>query len=225
MAAKSESPWLDPVIARYVAARAAAPDEVLRDLVDETAAATGGAAAMQIAPDQGALLGLLVRLAGARRAIEIGTFTGYSSICIARALPADGRLLCCDVSEQWTSIARHAWERAGLSDRIDLRIAPALDTLRALSEDDTFDMAFIDADKPSYWDYFDELVARRVRTGGLICVDNTLWSGRVAADEPIEPSDENTLALRDFNDRVAADNRVESYILPIADGLTLARVR
>jgi caffeoyl-CoA O-methyltransferase len=221
MSTKSESPWLDPVIARYVAARCEQPDDVLADLAAETVDLTGDRAGMQVAPDQGALLGLLTRLVGARSAVEVGTFTGYSSICIARALEPGGRLLCCDVSEHWTAIARRAWERAGLTDRIELRLAPALDTLQALPAERTIDMAFIDADKGRYAAYYGELVTR-TRPGGLICVDNTLWSGLVAdptADDP------ETVALREFNDLVAADPRVESWILPIADGLTLIRVR
>jgi caffeoyl-CoA O-methyltransferase len=221
MSTKSESPWLDPVIARYVAARCEQPDDVLADLAAETVDLTGDRAGMQVAPDQGALLGLLTRLVGARSAVEVGTFTGYSSICIARALEPGGRLLCCDVSEHWTAIARRAWERAGLTDRIELRLAPGLDTLQALPTERTIDMSFIDADKGRYAAYYGELVTR-TRPGGLICVDNTLWSGLVAdptADDP------ETVALREFNDLVAADPRVESWILPIADGLTLIRVR
>lgn len=224
------SPWLDPAVAQYVVDRAAAPDEILADLVTETAEATGDRAGMQIAPDQGVLLGLLVGLVGAVRAVEVGTFTGYSSICIARALAPGGRLLCCDVSPHWTDIARRSWERAGLDDRIELRLAPALDTLRALPADgldgtDTtpagpIDVAFIDADKGRYVAYYEELVPR-MRPGGLICVDNTLWSGAVT-----RPTDDpDTRALQDFNDHVAADARVESYLLPVADGLTLVRVR
>jgi caffeoyl-CoA O-methyltransferase len=221
MPTKTESPWLDPEIARYVAARCEPPDNVLADLALETERSTGDRAGMQIAPDQGALLGLLVRLVGARSAVEVGTFTGYSSICIARALAPGGRLLCCDVSEHWTAIARRAWERAGLSDRIELHLAPALDTLRSLPTEATIDFAFIDADKGRYGVYFDELVTR-IRPGGLICIDNTLWSGQVI-DAAVD--DAETEAIRAFNDKVAGDERVESWILPIADGLTLARVR
>ncbi len=222
MASSSESPWLDPVIARYVAARCTPPDEVLGDLIVATTEATGDRAGMQIAPDQGALLSLLGRLVGAERAVEVGTFTGSSSICIARAMGDDGRLLCCDVSEHWTALARTAWERAGLTDRIELRLAPALDTLRSLPsvDDSPIDFAFIDADKGRYRDYYEELLVR-MRPGGLICADNTLWSGAVTG----ETDDVDTLALQQFNDHVAADRRVESYILPVADGLTLIRKR
>ena len=221
MTTKSESPWLDPLIARYVAARATPPDDVLRDLAERTAEATGQLAIMQISPDQGALLSLLTGLVGATHAVEIGTFTGYSSISIARALAPGGSLLCCDVSEEWTAIAREHWERAGLTDRIELRIAPAIETLRALPSGTTFDLAFIDADKPSYLAYYEALLPM-MRANGLILVDNTLWSGRVADGTT---DDKDTVALREFNDRVAADDRVESYILPIADGLTLIRIR
>lgn len=219
--AKSESPWLDPQIARYVSERAAPPDEVLSDLAAETVAEAGDWSMMQIAPDQGALMGLLARLIGARTAIELGTFTGYSAICLARALGPEGRLVCCDVSERWTAIAQRAWERAGVADRIDLHLGPALDTLRSLPADAQFDLGFIDADKESYIDYYEELVPR-IRPGGLLLIDNTLWFGRVA--DP-NATDDTTLILRRVNDHVAADERVESHILPIADGLTVVRVR
>lgn len=221
MAPKYESPWLDPAIARYVAERATQPDEILIDLADETVAAAGEVSMMQIAPDQGALMGLLARLIGARTAVEIGTFTGYSAICIARALGPQGHLLCCDVSEEWTSIARRAWERAGLADRIELRLGPALDTLRSLPVEPQFDLAFIDADKGGYLDYYEELIPR-IRPNGLLCIDNTLWSGLVVDPTADDPS---TVALRRLNDHVAADDRVESHILPIADGVTLVRIR
>jgi caffeoyl-CoA O-methyltransferase len=195
-------------------------DDVLADLRAETLA-LGRAAGMQVGPDQGQLLTLLTRIAGARRAVEVGTFTGYSSLCIARGLADDGRLLCCDVSEEWTALARRAWERAGLADRIELRLAPALETLRALPTDIPIDLAFIDADKPGYIGYWDELVTR-VRPGGLVLADNVLWSGRIV-DDPGD--DANLAALRAFNDHVAADSRVEVAILPAFDGLTIARKR
>jgi caffeoyl-CoA O-methyltransferase len=195
-------------------------DEVLADLRAETLA-LGRAAGMQVGPDQGQLLTLLTRIAGTRRAVEVGTFTGYSSLCIARGLADDGRLLCCDVNEEWTALARRAWERAGLADRIELRLAPALETLRALPTDIPIDLAFIDADKPGYIGYWDELVTR-VRPGGLVLADNVLWSGRIV-DDPGD--DANLAALRAFNDHVAADSRVEVAILPAFDGLTIARKR
>lgn len=202
----------------YVAAHAPEPDQVLRDLAADTAA-MGGVSSMQIAPDQGAFMGLLARLVGVRFAVEVGTFTGYSSICLARALSPGGQLLCCDVSEDYTAVARKYWERAGVADRIDLRIAPAAETLAALPEDRPIDFAFIDADKTGYLGYW-ELIVPRLRPGGVLLVDNVLWSGKVvdaAAD------DADTVALRAFNDRVSRDERVEAVLLPVADGLTLAR--
>jgi caffeoyl-CoA O-methyltransferase len=174
---------------------------------------------MQIAADQGTFLGLLVAAMGARRAVEVGTFTGYSAICIARALGAGGRLLCCDVSEEWTGVARRYWAKAQLEDRIELRLAPAAETLRALPREGQFDFAFIDADKPGYLTYYEEILPR-LRPGGLLAVDNVLWSGEIV---DASNTDENTRALRAFNDHVAADRRVQSVILAIADGLTLAR--
>jgi caffeoyl-CoA O-methyltransferase len=193
-----------------------ADDPVLTDLREETAA-LGPVATMQIGPDQGQLLTLFARVVGARRAVEVGTFTGYSSLCIVRGLAAEGTMLCCDVSEEWTALARRAWERAGVAERIELRIGPALETLRALPPEAAIDLAFIDADKGGYWDYWDELVPR-MRPGGVLLADNVLWSGRVADDE----GDEDTRAIRSFNDRVAADDRVEVVVLPAFDGLTIA---
>jgi caffeoyl-CoA O-methyltransferase len=195
-------------------------DEVVHQLRAETAA-LGEVAGMQIGEDQGQMLTMLARLVGARRAIEVGTFTGYSSLCIARGLVDGGSLLCCDVSEEWTAIGQRAWAAAGLADRIDLRIAPALETLRSLPETAEVDLAFIDADKPGYAAYWAELVPR-VRPGGLLLADNVLWSGRV-----VDPSvdDANTAALRAFNDLVAADDRVETVVLTAFDGLTIARKR
>lgn len=223
MSSDSTSPWLDPTIAAYVAERTAQPDDVLRDLIAETAEATGGASIMQVSPHQGALLGLLVGISGARRAVEVGTFTGYSAICIARALPPEGRLLCCDVSDEYTAIARRAWSRAGLDDRIELELGPAAETLRRLPPDERIDFAFIDADKVGYLGYVHALLPL-MRPGGLICVDNTLWSGRVA--EPVDDdTPDDTRALVEFNDAIAADPRLESYLLPIGDGLSLIRKR
>jgi caffeoyl-CoA O-methyltransferase len=189
------------------------------DLIAETAAHPR--AGMQISADQGALLQLLVRLTAARFVVEVGTFTGYSSLTIARALPEGGRLLCCDISEEYTSVARRYWDRAGMTDRIELVIAPALDTLRALPEGTVVDLAFIDADKTGYRAYYEELLPR-LRPNGLICIDNTLWYGAVL--DP-ERTDDDTVALRELNDFIASDGRVESYILPISDGLTLVRKR
>jgi caffeoyl-CoA O-methyltransferase len=205
-------------LAEYLVVHGTPPDPVQQDLITETAA-LGAVSGMQIAPEQGAFLTILTRLLEAQSAIEIGTFTGYSALCIARGLGPTGRLICCDVSEEWTAIGRRAWERAGLSSRIDLRLAPALETLNALPAGTTFDLAFVDADKPNYANYYEALLPR-VRTNGVILVDNVLWDGRV-----IDPdaTDENTVAIRAFNDMVAADDRVEKVVLPIADGLTLIR--
>jgi caffeoyl-CoA O-methyltransferase len=196
-------------------------DPVLRDLREETAA-LGAVASMQIGADEGQLLTLFGRLVGARRAVELGTFTGYSSLCIARGLEAGGTLLCCDVSEEWTAMARKAWDRAGLADRIELRIAPAIETLRSLPTEPAIDLAFIDADKGGYGAYWDELVPR-VRPGGVLLADNVLWSGRVADGDGDE--DENVRAIREFNDRVAADDRVDVVVLTAFDGLNIARRR
>jgi caffeoyl-CoA O-methyltransferase len=212
------SAFLPPALFDYVAAHAPEPDEVLRDLAAETEA-MGRVFNMQISADQGALMGLLARLVGVDFAVEVGTFTGYSSICVARALRPGGRMLCCDVSEEYTAVARRYWERAGVADRIDLRIAPADETLSALPGDQVIDFAFIDADKTGYRGYWEHLVPR-LRPGGVVLVDNTLWAGKV-----VDPAanDEDTVALRAFNDYVRADSRMESVLLPVADGITLAR--
>jgi len=191
----------------------------LREETDQDAMAR-----MQIAPEQGQFMSLLVRLLGAQRAVEIGTYTGYSSLCIARALPAAGRLVCCDVSEEWTAIARRYWREAGLDDRIELQLAPAMDTLGRLLEGGevgSFDFAFIDADKEQYQGYY-EACLRLLRPGGLVAVDNTLWSGRVAQ---ASPEDESTAVLQAFNARLRDDDRVDLSLVPIGDGLTLARKR
>jgi caffeoyl-CoA O-methyltransferase len=202
----------------YLVAHGTPPDAVQQALIDETAA-LGPVAGMQVAPEQGAFLTLLTAAVGARNAIEVGTFTGYSSLCIARGLLADGKLLCCDVSEEWTAVARKAWESAGVADKITLKIAPALETINALAEGEQFDFAFIDADKPNYWNYFDALVPR-MRKNAVILVDNVLWHGAVLDANAV---DDNTKAIKAFNDAVANDDRVETVMLPISDGLTLAR--
>lgn len=204
----------------YIVAHGSPPDPIKRRLIDETSQ-LGGVSLMQIAPEQGAFMTLLARLMGARRMIEVGTFTGYSALCLAEALPEDGLLICCDVSEEWTAVGASYWAEAGVSDRIRLELAPALDTLRALPRERSFDLAFIDADKPSYVDYYEELL-QLIRPGGVILVDNVLWFGRVA-DPAIE--DEHTELMREFNAKLASDERVECVMLPVADGLTLARVR
>lgn len=204
----------------YLLAHSAAPDEVAEALIAETAA-LGDIAGMQIAPEQGAFMALLAGALGARDIVEVGTFTGYSALCLARALPPGGRLLCLDVSQEWTAIGRRAWRAAGVADRIELRIGAALDTLRALPRTERFDLAFIDADKPNYAAYYTELLPR-LRRNGVILVDNVLWSGAVV--DP-ERDDTHTVAIRAFNDLVAADGRVESTILTVADGLTMIRKR
>lgn len=179
---------------------------------------------MQIAPEQGALLALLVELTGAKRCLEIGTFTGYSSLIVALAMPPDGTIVCCDVSEEWTAVARRYWAEAGVADRVDLRLAPALETMDELlagGAEGTFDFAFVDARKSEYPDYH-ERVVRLLRSGGLAAYDNVLWGGAVA-DESRQ--DEDTLAIRRLNDRLASDERVTIAMLPLADGVTLARKR
>jgi len=196
------------------------PDEVVGRL-RSTTQDLGGVSGMQIGDDQGQLLTMMARLTGARRAVEVGTFTGYSSLCIARGLVEGGSLLCCDISQEWTSIGLAAWEEAGLRDCIELRLGPAIETLRALPPDADVDLVFIDADKTGYADYWDELVPR-VRPGGVLLVDNVLWSGRVI---DLSDTDTDTVALRAFNDMVARDNRVESLVLTAFDGLTIARKR
>jgi predicted O-methyltransferase YrrM len=179
-------------------------------------------ASMQISPEQAQFMGLLVRVIGARRALEIGTFTGYSALAVALALPADGSLICCDVSEEWTSVARRYWREAGVAGRIDLRLAPAADTLAALiasGASGSFDFAFIDADKENY-DLYYEHCLRLVRPGGLIAIDNALWHGAVA--DP-KCKDGDTAAIRALNRKIRDDRRVDMVLLPIGDGLLLAR--
>lgn len=211
---------LSAAVHAYLVGHGTPPDGLQQRLIEETRA-LGGISMMQIAPEQGAFMTLLTRLMGAKRAVEIGTFTGYSALCIAQGLPEDGALLCLDTSEEWTQIARRYWREAGLEDRIELRIGPAQESLLALPEAEQFDLAFVDADKSGYIGYLEALLPR-LRPGGLILVDNVLWLGRVA-DESAQ--DENTRAIRDFNARAAADPRVECVMLPIADGLTLLRKR
>lgn len=210
-----------PQIQDYLTAHSTPADQILTDLAEETARAYPESAGMQIGPEQGRFMHLLAAALGAQRAVEVGTFTGYSALCTARALPdAPGALLACDVSTEWTGIAQRYWARAGVADRIDLRIGPALETLRALPADRVFDLAFIDADKEGYIGYWDEVVPR-MRTGGVLLVDNTLSHGRVV--DPAETSG-RVQAIRDFNDHALADPRTEVVLLPVGDGLTMARV-
>jgi caffeoyl-CoA O-methyltransferase len=210
---------ITPELYDYLTAHSAPRDSVLEQLAADTATEFPDAAGMQIGTEQGTFMTLLTRLIGASRALEIGTFTGYSSICLARGLADGGRLTCCDVSEEWTSMARKYWQLAGVADRIELQLRPALETLQAMPATETFDVAFIDADKTGYVSYWDEVVPR-MRPGGAILVDNTLSHGRV-----IDPAvtNANVQGIRDFNDHAAADNRVVLVLLPIGDGLTLAR--
>ncbi len=202
----------------YITAHGHNRDPLLKELAEETAT-LGPAALMQIAPEQGTLMGILARAIGARSALEIGTFTGYSSICVARALPDEGHLLCLDVSSEWTSIARRYWERAGLSKKITLKLGAAADTLRGLSTSQTFDFAFIDADKQNYQLYYKETL-KRLRRDGLMVIDNVLWSGRV-----LDPNDqaEDTKEIRALNELIASDGRVEAVMLSVADGITVVR--
>jgi caffeoyl-CoA O-methyltransferase len=206
----------------YLVANGVREPDVLARLREETASMPE--ARMQIAVEEGAFLSVLVKLIGARRILEVGTFTGYSSTAMALALPADGRIVCCDVSEEFTAVARRYWAEAGIADRVDLRLAPALETLEGLLQTDgagSFDLAFIDADKTNYRGYV-EAALLLVRQGGVIAIDNVLWSGRV-----IDPADtdEDTQAIRDLNTALAADERVDIAMVPIADGVTLLRVR
>jgi caffeoyl-CoA O-methyltransferase len=212
--------FLSSEIHEYLLAHGQRPDAVQQSLIDATAA-LGPIAGMQIAPEQGAFMTMLTQLVGARSAVEVGTFTGYSALCIARGLAPGGRLLCCDVNEEWTAIGHRHWEQAGIADRIELVIAPAVDTLGALPDDPTVDIAFIDADKTNYANYYEQLV-RRMRPNGLILVDNVLWGGRVV--DGTDNADDTT-AIRAFNDLVAADPRVDAVMLPVSDGLTLLRRR
>jgi caffeoyl-CoA O-methyltransferase len=206
----------------YLVAHSVRDSAVKRRLREETAKLPLGM--MQIGADQGQFMGLLVELIGAQRALEIGTFTGYSSLCVAEAMGPQGRLICCDISEEFTAIARRYWREAGLADRIDLRLGPGtetLDKLLAVGEAGKFDFAFIDADKTNYDAYY-ERALKLIRAGGLIAIDNVLWGGDVA--NPQDRSEE-TVAIRRLNDKLAKDDRVTLAMVSIGDGLTLARKR
>ena len=213
---------LDDRLYDYLLAHSLREPEALAKLRAETA--SHPKVNMQIAPEQGQFMQMLVRLLGVRRAIEVGVFTGYSSLAVALAMPADGRLLACDVSEEFTAIARRHWQSAGVADRIALVLAPAkqtLDACLAAGESALYDFAFIDADKVNYLAYYERLM-KLVRPGGLIVVDNTLWGGEVANPRN---RDQDTVALREFNDVLLADPRIDLSLLPLGDGLTLARRR
>lgn len=206
----------------YLVASSVRESALLGRLREETASLPAGG--MQISPEQGQLMRLLVELTGAKRCLEVGTFTGYSALCVAMALPEDGRLVCCDVSAEWTGIGRRYWKEAGLGYKIDLRLAPATETLAALIADGqagSYDFAFIDADKGNYDRYY-EAALILLRPGGLIGVDNVLWHGAVIDDTK---QDEDTIAIRALNAKIAKDERVTPAMIPIGDGLTLARKR
>lgn len=213
---------LDDRLYNYLLSASLRETEILRQLREETA--NHPSARMQIAPEQGQFIALLVQLLGATKTLEVGVFTGYSSLCVALALPPDGKIVACDVSEEYTSVARQYWQKAGVADKIDLRLAPALETLDRLLEDgqaETFDFAFIDADKRNNEAYYERSL-QLLRPGGLIAIDNVLWSGRVA--DP-QDQDKSTLAIRTLNEKLHHDQRVTISLIPIADGLTLALKR
>lgn len=213
---------LAPDLHAYLVEHGVREPDILRRLREETADLPQHD--MQIAPEQGALMALLVGLIGARRCIELGTFTGYSSLAVALALPADGEIVCCDVSEEWTSVARRYWSEAGVADRVDLRLGPALETLDDLiagGASGTFDFAFIDASKQEYPDYH-ERILRLLRQGGLAVYDNVFWDGDVLDESKTDP---DTVGVRRLNDRLLADERVSISMIPVADGLTLVQKR
>ena len=218
----SKSIGLPDDVYDYVLAHGVREPDILARLRQETA--SHPMAQMQIEPLQGAIFRLLVELLDARAYVEVGTFTGYSSLAVALAMPPDGRLVCCDVSEEYTNVARRYWAEAGVADRVDLRIGPGIEGLDSLLTEGragTFDLAFIDADKKSYLDYYERIV-ELLRPGGVVALDNVLWEGDVA-DPSIQ--DRDTVALRAVNERVRDDERVTPVLLPVADGMTLARKR
>ena len=218
MAADEKFTALNRDLHKYLLDHGHNGDPLLAELAAETAK-LGRIAGMQIAAEQGALMAILVKVSGARNAIEIGTFTGYSAICIARALPPEGHLLCCDVSGEWTAIARHYWDRAGLTSKITLKLAPGIETLAALPSDTVLDFTFIDADKVNYRNYYEECL-KRTRPNGLILIDNVLWGGSVL---DAKNQTDDTKAIRALNDLIAHDQRVDAVMIPVSDGLTIAR--
>ena len=214
-----QSIGLDNQLYNYLLSVSLREPEILEKLRQETA--NHPRSGMQISPEQGQFMSLLVQLIGAKKTLEVGVFTGYSSLSVALALPADGKIIACDVSEEFTAIARRYWLEAGVADKIDLRLAPALETLDRLlatGQAETFDFAFIDADKENYDGYYERSL-QLVRPGGLIAIDNVLWSGQVADDQN---QDESTQAIRALNEKLHHDERVTLSLVPIADGLTLA---
>ena len=211
--------YLPEPLLNYVHAKGVREDAALRALREETS--TLDMAIMQISPEQGQFLKVLTTMIGARRCIEVGVFTGYSTLCVAQAIGADGYVLACDVSEEWTAIGRRHWEQAGVAERIDLKLAPALETLDARIADGEagqYDFAFIDANKEDYSNYYERCLTL-LRAGGVVAIDNVLWSGNVANDDH---QDDETRAIRAVNDLVAADDRVTACMIPISDGLTVA---
>lgn len=212
--------FIDLALSDYCAAHITPPDEIAFELRAATASLTGDRAGMSIGDDQALLFEVLTRAMRAELAIEIGTFTGRSALAFARGMGPGARLICCDVSEEWTTIAREFWARAGVADRIELRLGPALETLAAL-DGLVFDLAYVDADKANYPAYYEALIPR-LRQGGILLADNTLQSGRVV---DTEANDDAVVAIRTFNDRVASDERVRSVLLPIGDGVTLIEKR
>jgi caffeoyl-CoA O-methyltransferase len=216
---------IDDRLYDYMLANSSREDDLLRRLRAETAKMP--MSMMQIGPEQGQFMALLAELIGARNAIEVGTFTGYSAISVARVLPKGGKLVCCDISEEYTSVARRYWTEAGLADRIELKLAPATETLDAMlaaGGAGRFDFAFIDADKENYDAYY-ERILRLVRPGGLITIDNVLWDGKVADPAVRDADDVDTAAIRKLNAKLLADQRISLSLVPIGDGLTLARKR
>ena len=218
MADRAKYVTLSPKLYDYLVGCGHNGDPLRAELADETAK-LGAISMMQIAPEQGTLMGLIAGAIGARSAVEVGTFTGYSALCVARALPADGKMLCCDVNAEWTSIGKRYWERAGVASKITLKLAPAAETLAALPANYPIDFAFIDADKANYRHYYEE-VLKRMRQNGLILIDNVLWSGAVIDDSN---QTEDTKAIRALNDFIAKDQRVEAVMLGVSDGLTIVR--
>ncbi len=218
----SKNTGLESNIASYIQSISLREPEILRQLREETAKLPMGR--MQISPEQGQLMALLAQLMGAKKTLEIGVFTGYSALAVALALPSEGKVIACDISDQYVAIAQEFWQKAGVDHKIDLRIAPALDTLDQLiaaEEIGTFDFVFIDADKRNYENYYERSLTL-VRPGGLILIDNVLWSGQVAA--PTD-QDKRTQAIREFNEKLYHDDRISLSVLAIADGLTLALKR
>jgi len=218
MADRAKYISLNPKLYDYLVGCGHNGDPLRAELAEETAK-LGMISMMQIAPEQGTLMGLLASAIGARSAVEVGTFTGYSALCVARALPADGKMLCCDVNAEWTSIGKRYWERAGVANKITLKLAPATETLAALPANHSIDFAFIDADKVNYRSYYEEIL-KRMRPNGLILIDNVLWNGAVVDDSN---QTEDTKAIRALNDFITKDQRVEAVMLGVSDGLTIVR--